>query len=425
MDVNRAAQHLTRLLLETAAQAALIVRGAQLWAYAGHLPQPAAHELAEQLVKYHSSREGDLARSIRLKTNELEYMLYATSLGGDDMTLALAFESSTPFTKMRAQAANLAKALANPVVETPFVDDVGAESAWREPEPRLAEPMLPALPDLPPLHPGDEELPMLDLGDVPPPNPGRSRRPKTSPLRFIESEPIAAEPARPEEGAPPEGRSIPMEMPLSMVWDALPEALPADGVAAPPRDEIPPQIAEIPLGEPVSEWIPESQMATTPIRVAESLAETTPITLPEPAPKTQPRFEPPTPALISIQYACALAPRLPQHHLVGELAAWLPGQLHQICLAFGWRLEHIAVRPDYLQWNVSAPPSDSPSVLMYEIRTRTSRALFEQFPAYARENPSGDFWAPGYFMLSSHQPPPAEFVKDYIAGTRRSQGINP
>src|SRR3990172_7940661 len=45
-DVSKAAQHLTRLTLASSAQAALITRGGDLWAYAGGLSQEAAKELA-------------------------------------------------------------------------------------------------------------------------------------------------------------------------------------------------------------------------------------------------------------------------------------------------------------------------------------------------------------------------------------------
>ena len=45
-DVSKAAQHLTRLTLESSAQAALITRDKELWAYAGQLSQNAANELA-------------------------------------------------------------------------------------------------------------------------------------------------------------------------------------------------------------------------------------------------------------------------------------------------------------------------------------------------------------------------------------------
>jgi len=51
-DVTRAAQHLTRLTLESSAQAALITRGDSLWAYAGQLSQGAAKELAVAVTRH-------------------------------------------------------------------------------------------------------------------------------------------------------------------------------------------------------------------------------------------------------------------------------------------------------------------------------------------------------------------------------------
>jgi len=51
-DVDRTAQHLTRLSLETTAQAALIIHGSKMWAYAGQLSQPAADELVQKIALY-------------------------------------------------------------------------------------------------------------------------------------------------------------------------------------------------------------------------------------------------------------------------------------------------------------------------------------------------------------------------------------
>src|SRR6185436_1150339 len=50
-DVTKAAQHLTRLTLESSAQAALITRKDNLWAYAGQLSQNAAKELAVTVTR--------------------------------------------------------------------------------------------------------------------------------------------------------------------------------------------------------------------------------------------------------------------------------------------------------------------------------------------------------------------------------------
>ena len=129
-DVNHAAQQLTNLLLATAAHAALIVRSGQLWAYAGHLSQEVAKELAQITSEHLASQAGeeiagslaasdllphpdytsDLTRFVHLTTNGGEYLLYALRIG-EGMLLGLAFDTATPFRQIRAQAVNLARAL--------------------------------------------------------------------------------------------------------------------------------------------------------------------------------------------------------------------------------------------------------------------------------------------------------------------------
>ena len=92
-DVTKAAQHLTRLTLESAAQAALITRGNAMWAYAGGLSQEAANEIAVTVTRRWEGQKGsDLLRFIRLEATRAEHMLYATRLA-DDVVLALVFDA--------------------------------------------------------------------------------------------------------------------------------------------------------------------------------------------------------------------------------------------------------------------------------------------------------------------------------------------
>lgn len=110
-DVDRAAQHLARLSLETDAQAALITRDAQLWAYAGELSQSALDELAIAVAADPDGlNSGDRARFIRLRETGGEYMLYSTRLG-DELVLSLAFDAATRFSEIRTQAFGLVRAL--------------------------------------------------------------------------------------------------------------------------------------------------------------------------------------------------------------------------------------------------------------------------------------------------------------------------
>jgi hypothetical protein len=57
------------------------------------------------------------------------------------------------------------------------------------------------------------------------------------------------------------------------------------------------------------------------------------------------------------------------------------------------------------------------------VRQQISSRIFSDFPNFARENPSGDFWAPGYLIMGGPQPHPSKLIKDFIQQTRQRQGI--
>jgi REP element-mobilizing transposase RayT len=135
-------------------------------------------------------------------------------------------------------------------------------------------------------------------------------------------------------------------------------------------------------------------------------------------------LEPVSPGVYNLTYACLLIPRFSTHYLTGDLADSLSEWLPQICVAFGWRLEYLAVRPEYLQWVVNVPPATSPGYLMRIMRQQTSEKIFAEFQRIKRENPSGDFWAPGYLIMGGTQQHPPQLVKDYIQQTRQRQGIS-
>jgi REP element-mobilizing transposase RayT len=135
-------------------------------------------------------------------------------------------------------------------------------------------------------------------------------------------------------------------------------------------------------------------------------------------------LEPVSAGMYHLNYACLLVPRFSSHYMTGDLADRLGEWFPNICVAFGWRLEFMAVRPEYLQWVVSVPPNTSPGYLMRIMRQQTSEKIFAEFPRIKKENPSGDFWAPGYLIMGGSQPHPQQLVKDYIKQTRDRQGIS-
>lgn len=392
-DVSKAAQHLTRLTLESSSQAALIARNNEVWAYAGQLSQEAAREIVRVMVKaWEAGKGGDLLRFVRLESTKADHMLYATELS-EGMLLALVFDAETPFSTIRSQANQLTNSLS------------GGEPPRNE-EPRLSWPKGTRSQTGSPLasevSDDDEiDLPLITdiLTDIPAPNPEMD-----SPLNlsFTETEMDADRPLDPGETR----RSI------------------FSGESSPP----------IPVNDLLNSRKRASELDET--RVSQSEARPrTPVRGPMPGElnETRPQgksklpghivLEPATAGVYHLTYACLLVPRLTTHYLTGDIADRLSEWLADICISFGWRLEHIAVRPEYLQWVVNVPPATSPGRVMRVVREQTSEKIFVAFPRLKRENPSGDFWAPGYLIMGGSQPHPAQLVKDYIKQIRQRQGI--
>ena len=413
-DVNRAAQHLTRLTLESSAQAALITRQNQLWAYAGQHSQSAAKELAQVVMRYwDSQKDSDLLRFVRLETTKAEHMLYATRLS-DGVILALVFDAETPFSTIRGQAKRLAQSLSMSKVEgeeLPGIEDVGQFAAEES----------------------ESEVPSITsiLSDVPPPDVASRLEIRTSKLSIDE-------PSIKNIGKPVENSSI--KSPAAGTRSpTLPPPAPAFSRAtssdAPLRELFMPEWSLDMAGEePVGSRVAEDLEATIPSKLGRP---ETPIRKPAfgEADQTQQHsaaevaghitLEPVSPALYNLTYVCLLLPRFNSHYLTGELGDNLSEWLLHTCVAFGWRLEFLAVRPEYLQWIVNVPPSTSPGHVMRMIRQQTSERIFEAFQRLKKENPSGDFWAPGYLIMGGNQPHPPQLVKDYIKQTRQRQGLSP
>ena len=383
-DVTRAAQHLTRLTLESSAQAALITRTDQLWAYAGQLPQPAASELADTLSRYWDhEEENDLVRFVRLASTNAEHMLYATRLA-EGMVLALVFDAETPFSTIRTQASQLVHSLSTSPADELMDDEL--RSSTLEPNPFSGV-----------------------RSDVPAPNP---RTDFSSGFGYEFKTTI-----------PGPGKKSSPVLPLPSGGSARFSRVPS------PVARLRPQVDFEQSGfqpETLDDVVvPPATTRKNKTRIYNPLPETTPDQDSESRPEGVRKIilEPVSPAYYNLDYACLLLPRFPHHHMTGDLLDRLGEWVQEICIAFAWRLEYIAVRPEYLQWIVNVPPSTAPGHLMRILRQHTSERIFAEFPRFKRENPSGEFWAPGYLIMGGSQPPPAQLIKDFIAQTRQKQGI--
>jgi REP element-mobilizing transposase RayT len=390
-DVSKAAQHLTRLTLESSAQAALITRGEHLWAYAGQLSQGAANELAVTVTRHWDGQKGsDLLRFVRLEATRAEHMLYATRIA-EDVVLALVFDAETPFSTIRSQASQLADSLSITPVE---------EAA---PVPQPAP--VPASYDAKTLYPeeyDEGQIPNISdiLADVPSPEPELKK------TTVVEEELFGT---RPSSSVPYSQESSP-----AIRMDEL--SFTSQGYNETVEHVVEDFDATLPSK---SRRRPE-----TPVRRPQpgELDETRPHSITEVAGRLM--LEPVSAGYYNLTYACLLVPRLSSHYLTGDVSDRLSEWLPQICVAFGWRLEYLAVRPEYIQWVVNVPPSASPGYLMRIMRQQTSERIFAEFTRMKKENPSGDFWAPGYLIMGGTQPHPQQLVKDYIKQTRTRQGYS-
>ncbi len=394
-DVTKAAQHLTRLTLESSAQAALITRGDNLWAYAGQLSQGAAKELAMTVTRHWDGQKGsDLLRFVRLEATKAEHMLYATRLA-DDVVLALVFDAETPFSTIRSQAGQLVTRLS---AQSPEVA-----------EPPVMQKPLPASYDTPTEYIDDESNADLDipsiaeiLSDIPSPRP----EPRLNPFQDEEDFVPPASPSRSRQYSRESSPAVHANdlMVSNQESEQTVEHVVEDFDATMPSKSRP---------------RPE-----TPIRrpMPGELDETRPHSITEVAGRVM--LEPISPGLYNLTYACLLVPRFSSHYLTGDIADKVSEWLPQICIAFGWRLEYMAVRPEYVQWVLNVPPATSPGYLMRIMRQQTSEKIFTEFPRLKKENPSGDFWAPGYLIMGGTQPHPPQLVKDYIKQTRTRQGYS-
>jgi REP element-mobilizing transposase RayT len=390
-DVNTAAQHLTRLTLESSSQAALIVRNNEVWAYAGELVQAAAQEVAAVMAhNWDGETDGDLLRFARLEATRAEHILYATRLG-PGMLLGLVFDAETPFGTIRSQAGKLGSLLDReepPPVPAPEVVST-TPLQWTSPPltPGAPEPTSDAAED-------EDDLPIPAiqniLRDVPSPEPERV------------VQPTAADPGATRRSAAPRFAAAQTpDMPTLVESSGQsPETVSSRPAARPETPVAPPRAGEM------EHTLPHSLAG-----FAGTGAEARRIDL-----------EPVHAGVYHLTYACLLLPRFSEHYLTGEVADKLSEWMPIICIAFGWRLEYLAVRPEYLQWVSNVPPATSPGYVMRIMRTQTSEKIFAAFPGLRKDNPSGDFWAPGYLIMGGTQPHPSQLVKDYIKQVRQRQG---
>ena len=98
-----------------------------------------------------------------------------------------------------------------------------------------------------------------------------------------------------------------------------------------------------------------------------------------------------------------LVPKNERHFVLGELAWRLRGWFPGICETYGWQLDALSVRPDYIKWRLHDFPDALTHEMLEIVRARTSERIFRVFPNLRGGPPADDFWSPGYLVDRQNQ----------------------
>jgi len=443
-EVNDLARILARLTLESAAHAALVAKRNELWSYAGHLSRSAAEELAQSLWKSWSRGGGnDLAQFILLEATHQEYILYATGLGGD-YVLGLAFEAAIPFSEMRMQANVLANKLTSSTVESPSVSEdapvLTVDQVIKSEDMRKKEDIRTK--EIEKTQETEDELADInkrvslketvsgsthdeikrdavlskvvkkELSEydeiVEPDLDKRTRQIETNKDKQIENVTALDEKADTEEKSQ---RSDPQKQGPefeSQVIGQGREAKPAATEEAEGRTS-----AESSIRVESSKH--SFDTITPPKGKSDQLEERSDV-VPETGFSYLDKNE--------LTYGCFLLPRLPHHYLIGDLGLLLDKWIRLHSVSFGWRLEKLVIKRDYLYWIGSLSSDLAPGKMAEILREKSSKYIFEEFPRLERENPSGDFWAPGCLIINGNEELLDQYLNEYKNNTRSRQGID-
>ncbi len=438
-DVNDVAQILTRLTLESAAHATLITRNIELWAYAGHLSRLAAEELAQSLWHYWERGGGsDLAQFILLEATHQEYILYATGLGGE-YVLGLAFEAAIPFSEMRMQASILAKKLTAPPNKR---ISVGEESYPTEVE--FADEAVNALKGAIPSVGSKEDIILKEENGIGISDDwidkdlttrfsipgiegvGEVDLSKTSELRDSFDDYLDSESIEVLEEADEDATSILPEEEIGKgKKPSLTEIL--NGSFREERKEsdsikkFEPLVAEQSGWDDLAGFHLEPEISNIPDSASPSFSR-------KERSKAQGLQDPQKsvsfyPNKSELAYACVLLPRIPYHYLMGDLELCLKQWVKLHAVAFGWRLEQLVIKRDYLHWVGILSPDLAPGKMVKDLRNYSSEYIYNDYPRFVRDNPSGDFWAPGSLIINHSGILSEQVINNYQHKTREWQGI--
>ncbi len=454
-DVDRAAQYLARLTLETSAEAALLVRHRELIAFAGRIPRSQLQELTAQIADSwaEEGRTGAVARFVHLPGTVEDFMLYATGVVAE-IVLSLVFSAEVPFGMIRRQAESLAHALSqvdpaqhasDHIGETPETDSPEQPKSQVE-KAEIHEPAIPAQEKAPSVVEAKTSPDQL-VGESALPEDWIPRPSQESPSARLLDELDALQLPDPDpeedvqeadtsriEKTMPQTPALPLDW-LPMITHSQ-RHLPFLTDPEPPETEpcTPKPAASEPNG-PSAVEIERGGLATVQAGVVEAPthepdpAEASPIkpveapqeppiavTDPAPSPSATESTDP------RLRYTVVFVPRFPEHRLAGALVDNLSQWTKRLCLAWDWKAERVHVSEDALHVEIMLPPDVAPAAAAQELSEHLSARIFETFPHLEPGFSTGGFWASAHMLVSGRTVTQSE-IDDFVTHLRLTQGL--
>jgi REP element-mobilizing transposase RayT/CheY-like chemotaxis protein len=363
-DAALATQQLARMIEKSSAQEALLIQNHALWSYTGQLSEDSVQEVDHLITKsWDGKNKADLMRFIKLETTQTEHALYAT-LVAMGVILALVFDSEIPFSIVRTQTNELANTL--------------------------------LLPD------GDnEKVKVLSSGAVD--SLGEIEE-KPTPWKQFNNSAFIPEHEDVEIGSSSyafnefvnahlAGQSFNVKSDQADLFGDLKNPQPTEKLILSARDD--------------------GGLKEDTTQNYRRVEENQPTIL----------LEPVSDGLYNLTYSCLLIPRFSSHHLTRDRVNLVSDCMKEIFTSYGWRLESLEAKQDYLRWVASIPPTIALSEHIDTIRMETSKRLFDDFPPYKQENLSSDYWAPGYLIMGGKSTISDQLVMEYTKQSRQKFGL--
>jgi REP element-mobilizing transposase RayT len=208
------------------------------------------------------------------------------------------------------------------------------------------------------------------------------------------------------------------KIPTPQIKPSVPPASPV--VAEEPKIEkvMAPSLTDAPETAPIpNDWLPKKPRPTSHLPFleqetprTEKSTELEPINLAQQEP------------IYYLPFTAILIPRFPNHRLTGSLANQLENWLKDLCVAWGWRVDHIDLRADFLRFTFSLSPDIAPAQAVQHLANNLSSRILNAFPGLMSDLPSGQFWTKSYLLTAG-----SDVGKDrlalFIETTRKEQGL--